>query len=131
MICIVYNVNHQGLILPYVLKTCFTLTLFIRIPLKLIFVPSIIINLINVIYHTPLHNARHTKVAPSRYKFHRYQFVFKCINFNYPCCLKQFFFPYTSNYILRPSDRILLIVPYVSKQVVLFFGFLLIGKMYL
>lgn len=36
--------------------------------------------------YTPLHNARHTKVAPSRYKFHRYQFVFKCINFNYPCC---------------------------------------------
>ncbi len=71
-------------------------------------------------FHTRQCTIYNTLKWPSlnvRRHIHWPQFIFKCIHFNYPPYLQQYFVPYTTNYQVRHSTQLYFSVPCVKTLI--------------
>ncbi len=68
-------------------------------------------------HHCLMYQSLHFSSLHTRRQMHWFQFIFKCIYFNYPLYLKQYFVQITSNYQTRQSTYPYFLVPHNSKLI--------------
>ncbi len=62
-------------------------------------------------HHCTLYNMLKSPSLNVRRHINWLEFIFKCIHFNYPPYLQQYFVPYTTNYQVRHSTQLYFSVP--------------------
>lgn len=68
-------------------------------------------------HHCSMYQQLNFLSPKARRQLHWFQFIYKCIFFNYPLYLKQYLIPYRSTYGLRHHDHLFFSVPNISKEI--------------
>jgi len=69
-------------------------------------------------HHCTMYDALQWSPLNVRRQMHWLQFIFKCIYFDYPCYLQQYFVLFSSNYQIRHSVQTYFFVPRVKRTLV-------------